>query len=139
MQSWGIPFGLQQILGMETIPVSRNADNTPKAHCINSLRLSLQCHKDLSLIPFRWADGWIEPWPIFSNKHQCRDFDAIRDWAKENGPSLVGTLEHPELGTVGKSPLNVSALLIWNEPHDQGVKPGKMPVHSHLQQNLEAT
>jgi hypothetical protein len=48
-------------------------------------------------------------------------------------------LEYPELGTVGIGPLNVSALQIWNEQHDQGVKPGKMPVHSHLKQSLEAT
>ncbi|PVH72008.1 hypothetical protein DL98DRAFT_351932, partial [Cadophora sp. DSE1049] len=53
-------------------------------HCIDSIRLSLQCHADLSLIPQRWADGWLEPWAVWTNKHMCRNFDAIRDWAQSN-------------------------------------------------------
>lgn len=102
------------------------------AHCIDSIRLSLQCHADVSLIPQRWADGWLEPWAVWTNKHVCRDFDAIRDWAAESVPDLSNTLRHPELGTVVSGRLNLSALPIWQEVHDENVVLGQMPVcHSH--------
>lgn len=101
-------------------------------HCIDSIRLSLQCHADVSLIPQRWADGWLEPWAVWTNKHVCRDFDAIRDWAAESVPDLSNTLRHPELGTVVSGRLNLSALPIWQEAHDENVVLGQMPVcHSH--------
>ncbi|KAL2128475.1 hypothetical protein VTI74DRAFT_9127 [Chaetomium olivicolor] len=35
------------------------------AHCIDSIRLSLQCHVDMTPIPQRWADGWLEPWAVW--------------------------------------------------------------------------
>lgn len=98
-------------------------------HCIDTIRLSLQCHADLSLIPSRWADGWSEPWPGYSNKHQCRNFDRIRDWALENQANFMGGhLVHPKLGPVGGSPLNLSALPVWGEEYGHSVVPGKLPV-----------
>ncbi|KAE9373180.1 hypothetical protein N431DRAFT_455970 [Stipitochalara longipes BDJ] len=101
---------------------------TKLAHCIDSIRLSLQCHADLSLVPQRWADGWLEPWAVWTNKHVCRNFNAIRDWAQVNVPKLTGTLHHPELGVVVTGRLNLSALPIWQEAHDPDVVPGHMPV-----------
>jgi hypothetical protein len=99
-----------------------------EAHCIDSIRLSLQCHADTTLVPQRWADGWLEPWAVWTNKHMCRNFDAIRDWAVENTPYLPGQLRHPELGTVVSGRLNLSALPIWQEEYDKDVVPGQLPV-----------
>ncbi|KAI1331997.1 hypothetical protein F5Y16DRAFT_358292 [Xylariaceae sp. FL0255] len=87
-------------------------------HCIDSIRLSLQCHADLTLIPHRWADGWLQPWPVWTNKHECRNFDAIRSWAREVQPHMKGLLVHPQLGEVVSGPMNKSALPIWQEEHD---------------------
>ena len=90
-------------------------------------------HADLSLIPSRWANGWSEPWPDFSNKHQCRNFDKLRDWALEYQANLVGgNLMHPVFGPVGGSPLNLSALPVLDEEYDHSVVVGKLPV-CHLQ------
>ncbi|KAI0975025.1 hypothetical protein F4678DRAFT_421712 [Xylaria arbuscula] len=97
-------------------------------HCIDSIRLSLQCHADATLVPQRWADGWLEPWAVWTNKHMCRNFDAIRDWAWENAPYLPGQLRHPELGTVVSGRLNLSALPIWQEEYDKDVVLGQLPV-----------
>ncbi len=64
-----------------------------------------------------------------SNKHQCRNFDRIRDWALENQANFMGGhLVHPELGPVGENPLNLSALPVWDEEYDHSVVPGKLPV-----------
>lgn len=87
-------------------------------HCIDSIRLSLQCHADLSVIPQRWAPGWIEPWAVWTNRHQCRNFESIRDWARTRGEHSPGGLTHPELGSVRDGLVNASALPIYNEEHD---------------------
>ncbi|PYI28115.1 hypothetical protein BP00DRAFT_309233, partial [Aspergillus indologenus CBS 114.80] len=50
------------------------------AHCIDSIRLSLQCQADLTLIPFKWVSGYLEPWPDFRTTHQCKNFEKIREW-----------------------------------------------------------
>ncbi|KAI1820839.1 hypothetical protein F4861DRAFT_533432 [Xylaria intraflava] len=97
-------------------------------HCIDSIRLSLQCHADTTLVPQRWADGWLEPWAIWTNKHTCRNFNAIRDWAVENAPYTTSQLKHPDLGTVVSGRLNLSALPIWQEEHDKDVVLGQLPV-----------
>lgn len=86
------------------------------AHCIDSIRLSLECHADMSLIPQRWADGWLEPWSVWTTKHSCRDFQKIREWAHKQQPYVgFGSLVHPELGPVLSGHLNLSALPVYDE------------------------
>ncbi|KAK5996699.1 hypothetical protein PT974_02039 [Cladobotryum mycophilum] len=97
-------------------------------HCIDSIRLSLQRHADVTLVSQRWANNWLEPWAVWTNKHTCRNFDAIRDWALKSTPKIAGRLQHPKLGTVVSGRLNLSALPIWEEVHDPTVKTGNMPV-----------
>ncbi|EMD84700.1 hypothetical protein COCHEDRAFT_1067480, partial [Bipolaris maydis C5] len=80
------------------------------AHCIDSIRMSLECHGDLSLVPQRWADGWGEPWPVVESLHVCRDYDRIQKWAHSRQPKVAGLLVHPTLGTVVTGHLNSSAL-----------------------------
>ncbi|KAJ0124502.1 hypothetical protein J7T55_005840 [Diaporthe amygdali] len=99
--------------GEEDIPMKYHIP-----HCLDSIRLSLQCHADMSVIPQRWAPGWIEPWAIWTNHHQCRNFEHVRDWARQNGLHSPGQLTHPELGAVRNGKVNVSALPIYNEEHD---------------------
>ncbi|OJJ69570.1 hypothetical protein ASPBRDRAFT_45903 [Aspergillus brasiliensis CBS 101740] len=80
-------------------------------HCIDSIRLSLQCQADLTLIPFKWVSGYLEPWPDFHTTHQCKNFEKIREWAAAEQPDLRGKLVHPELGVVTTDKaLNASAL-----------------------------
>jgi hypothetical protein len=53
-------------------------------HCIDTLRQSIMCHSDLTLIPevfthFR-PNGHLMP--VFQISHTCRDFGAVQRWAK---------------------------------------------------------
>lgn len=89
------------------------------AHCIDSIRMSLECHGDLSLVPQRWADGWGEPWPVVESLHVCRDYDRIQKWAHSRQPKVAGLLVHPTLGTVVTGHLNSSALPVYWEDHDE--------------------
>ncbi|KAI1261341.1 hypothetical protein F5Y18DRAFT_431172 [Xylariaceae sp. FL1019] len=62
-------------------------------HCINHLRQAIQCHSDLTPFPLTPAvhnasrRGWITP--NFDVEHTCRDFSAIRKWAREKHDSGI--------------------------------------------------
>ncbi|KAG6814715.1 hypothetical protein H0H93_012479, partial [Arthromyces matolae] len=56
------------------------------AHCVNSIRQSLQCSSDISTVVWKLtprADGGVEPLPQFDVLHSCKDFGKIREWAAE--------------------------------------------------------
>ena len=88
------------------------------AHCIDSIRLSLECHADISLVPQRWADGWLEPWPVVQSQHVCRNYDKIQQWAHTKQSYVAGKIYHPQLGEVSTGHLNASALPVYWEEHD---------------------
>ena len=46
--------------------------------------------------------GYGNPWPDFRAKHECRNWDDILDWARDNtfDPQTPGAFVHPELGPV---------------------------------------
>lgn len=52
-------------------------------HCIDSIRQSLMCTGDMTMIPEHWtthkgpSGGMISD---FDNLHMCRDYEAIRKW-----------------------------------------------------------
>lgn len=90
------------------------------AHCVDSIRLSLQCHADLSMVTMTWADGWLEPWPVWGNEHRCRNFNAIRDWALKNSAKTAGQIVHPQMGLVDGRRNNISALPVLAEIEEEG-------------------
>jgi hypothetical protein len=42
------------------------------------------CDSDVGMMPLYWVRNDRIPWPKFSTKHQCRDFDAVLDWTDNN-------------------------------------------------------
>lgn len=70
------------------------------AHCLDSLRQSIQCYGDVSLLTMRWYKGSLLPVGNFSSPHECVNFDAIQDWAKDYTMDMLapGVLVHPTLG-----------------------------------------
>ncbi|KAF7983129.1 hypothetical protein HWV62_24095 [Athelia sp. TMB] len=52
-------------------------------HCITSLRESLLCSADITPTVFKWEEAEHKIAPRFDVVHTCRNFDKIRDWAKE--------------------------------------------------------
>lgn len=64
-------------------------------HCIDTLRLNIMCISDVTVRPAVWTSE--RPWmpeeskdeqpqllPNFHNTHKCRDFNAVRDWYRDN-------------------------------------------------------
>jgi hypothetical protein len=55
-------------------------------HCIETLRMNLMCQGDIGMFTFKTYPelGDNDPWPVFSTLHTCRNFDTIRNWARDN-------------------------------------------------------
>lgn len=52
-------------------------------HCIDMIRQRLTCTADIGLVTGVWVETYSEPYPDFSTRHVCRDFDKIRGWAMD--------------------------------------------------------
>ncbi|QDS71426.1 hypothetical protein FKW77_003430 [Venturia effusa] len=61
-------------------------------HCLEVLRMNIQCTVDVGLFTFYMLPGDPLPWPELNSWHTCRNFDAVRDWALEHS---VGNMERP--------------------------------------------
>ena len=86
-------------------------------HCIDTLRQTLMCHGDIALHTFDWIPDYRRPWPNFNVVHECRNFDAIYDWAEKHSvPTLAGNvLIHPELGECTPKPTSAPLPLAKEE------------------------
>ncbi|KAK8915307.1 hypothetical protein VCV18_010853 [Metarhizium anisopliae] len=73
-------------------------------HCIDSLRQSLMCAGDMTLIKTFWIEKRHRMMADFDNIHMCRDFDALKRWMRtrdaedaapwrENADRLLATLQ----------------------------------------------
>ena len=69
-------------------------------HCIDTLRQTLMCHGDDALVSFFWKPDHRWPWPNFAIDHECRNWDALLEWAETRRiPSVKGPIiKHPTLG-----------------------------------------
>ncbi|KAF9522396.1 hypothetical protein CPB83DRAFT_777148, partial [Crepidotus variabilis] len=54
------------------------------SHCIEWLRQSVMCSVDITPIPWRWDFKDKIAKPTADIQHTCRNFDKVKDWAKEN-------------------------------------------------------
>ncbi|KAB5528940.1 hypothetical protein GE09DRAFT_1149012 [Coniochaeta sp. 2T2.1] len=52
-------------------------------HCLDVLRESIQCHSDLTPIPYRWFPNSQYYYSDSRQVHTCRDFGKIRQWLVE--------------------------------------------------------
>ncbi|USP75641.1 uncharacterized protein yc1106_02915 [Curvularia clavata] len=67
---------------------SDTADESAKVrahldHCIEILRVNLMCLSDVNVFTFHPIEGQ-GYWPDYDSHHVCRNFDRIKDWAKEH-------------------------------------------------------
>ncbi len=51
-------------------------------HCIDQLRQALICHADTSVVYYSWSDIVEGVRPRVDNKHTCRNYNKILEWAK---------------------------------------------------------
>ncbi|TKW55738.1 hypothetical protein CTA1_10646 [Colletotrichum tanaceti] len=49
-------------------------------HCVDALRQAVMCSVDVTPHPWTWKDG--ENKEVADVMHTCRNFDAIREWAR---------------------------------------------------------
>ena len=59
-------------------------------HCLEVLRLNIQCNADIGLFTFYMVEGDPLAWPQLNSNHVCRNFEGIREWALDNS---VGNME----------------------------------------------
>ncbi|KAK2871713.1 hypothetical protein FQN49_002898 [Arthroderma sp. PD_2] len=71
-------------------------------HCIDSLRQGVLCESDVTPTVFQWSDKRNDVAPRATVLHQCRDFKAIKEWAKAHrARPFKGFSKHDELGKCG--------------------------------------
>ena len=63
-------------------------------HCLEILRMNIECNADIGLFTFYMLEGDPLPWPELNSWHTCRNFNKVRDWALENS---VGNMERPDV------------------------------------------
>ncbi|KAI9733818.1 MAG: hypothetical protein M1818_007085 [Claussenomyces sp. TS43310] len=75
-------------------------------HCIESLRQSVMCNPDLSVLTFNWLPDIQGPWPEFESEHQCANWEKIDAWAGQRAFNMSepNLLVHPTFGPLYKSP-----------------------------------
>jgi hypothetical protein len=72
-------------------------------HCLDVLAQALRCTGSVDMITFNWVEGHRMPQPDFNNNKVCRDFEALRHWAVENGvdsESFFKAADKPPPGAV---------------------------------------
>ncbi|KAH6659442.1 hypothetical protein BKA67DRAFT_640702 [Truncatella angustata] len=52
-------------------------------HCLDSLRLTIMCDADTTLIPIEWSPNGNRIMPKFETVHTCRDYNTLKEWATE--------------------------------------------------------
>ncbi|KAK6595621.1 hypothetical protein H4I96_09940 [Botrytis cinerea] len=60
-------------------------------HCADVLRQKLMCDADTGIVTYNWLKGKVNPNPNFNVQHQCRNFDAILEYARDNQVDKDGT------------------------------------------------
>ena len=67
---------------------------TVQDHCLEILRLNVQCNADVGVFTFYLLEDDPLPWPELNSWHQCRNFDKVREWALDNS---VGNMERGDV------------------------------------------
>ncbi|KAF2026865.1 hypothetical protein EK21DRAFT_115363 [Setomelanomma holmii] len=52
-------------------------------HCIETLRQTIMCHGDVSLLTYNWVKGRDMPYPNFNTVHKCKKWDKLVAWNRD--------------------------------------------------------
>lgn len=76
-------------------------------HCIDSIRQSLMCSSDITPIPYVWFTEHQAALPVTNVFRTCRDFDVLREWARERQSFTFNSSVHVDdpLGNVVIEPI----------------------------------
>ena len=69
-------------------------------HCLEGIRRGVLCRGDISPVTYRFKPDWRIPVANWTSPHECKDWNSLLDWAKENSvnPMKPGLVVHPTLG-----------------------------------------
>jgi len=59
-------------------------DEEHVSHCVDTIRQSLMCSADISVNVWQWSDSYKAVVGYSTQAHTCRNFDKLRDWAREH-------------------------------------------------------
>ncbi|PYH93997.1 hypothetical protein BO71DRAFT_326381, partial [Aspergillus ellipticus CBS 707.79] len=65
-------------------------------HCVDAIRQSLMCSADTAPHSWSWDIEAQQAKVVAGVLHTCKDFDAIRDWARENEAGYFNTSRRVE-------------------------------------------
>lgn len=71
-------------------PIAMPKLTTGLDHCLEVLRMNLQCNADVGLFTLYMVEGDPLAWPQLNSKHVCRNFNKVRQWALDHS---VGNME----------------------------------------------
>lgn len=49
-------------------------------HCVETLRQTIMCHGDISLLTYNWVEGRDMPYPNFNTLHTCKKWETLTRW-----------------------------------------------------------
>lgn len=65
-------------------------------HCVDTIRQSLMCTVDVSVLVWNWNEQKQQNLERGAIVHTCRNFDKVREWAKEHAIDQWFDLWHQE-------------------------------------------
>jgi hypothetical protein len=57
-------------------------------HCIDILMQNIVCTANTDLVILNWRETQSNPFPDFSTNNQCRDFNTLVQWRKDNSVDI---------------------------------------------------
>ena len=88
---------LRKRLYPDVYPISNKGEENIDhlEHCVESIRQSLQCFGDVSTIFWEWDEKTQRMLGNTKTTHTCRNFEKIKDWAREHSmPQQTDFLQH---------------------------------------------
>ncbi|KJX93188.1 hypothetical protein TI39_contig4372g00002 [Zymoseptoria brevis] len=90
-------FNHEHYSSVDPLPSGHASHAVDKAHinhCVDALREKLMCGADIGVVPWVWSsDPHFVTQPNFVRQHQCHDFEAVRNWARERQVKKVAREE----------------------------------------------
>ena len=76
------------------MPAEGKMGPTRMDHCIDSIRQSLMCSSDIKPLPYASYPRYQMAIPATGVIRRCREFDALREWARERQSFIFNISVH---------------------------------------------
>lgn len=80
---------------------------------------NIMCNANTDLVTMQWMETQSHPFPDFSINHQCRDFDTLVKWRKENSVDIDMWVEMKKPQGVKEVPAPDQYYELFGRPGEQ--------------------